>query len=137
MYKIFLKINHTYSHLWLIFINDFFGVSYTIAMYSIITLFIVKFFFSFSWYSIVIGEIYYLYYLSIYLLLLLYFINTAMAFESPQFDQRGSLLQSCSTGAKTFTNNVFCHPQFSGVIHNIENRCAILTPICLCRLLSK
>ena len=50
---------------------------------------------------------------------------------------RGVLIQSCPTGAKNFTNYVFCHPQFSGVIQNIENRCAILTPVCLCRLLSK
>ena len=49
---------------------------------------------------------------------------------------RGVLIQSCSAGAKNFTNYVFCHPQFSGVILNIENRCAILTPICLCQLLS-
>ena len=32
-----------------------------------------------------------------------------------QFDQRG-LIQSCPTGAKNFTNYVFCHPLFSGVI---------------------
>ena len=50
---------------------------------------------------------------------------------------RGILIQSCSAGAKNFTNNVFCHPQFSGVIQNIENCCAILTPVCLCRLLSQ
>ena len=50
---------------------------------------------------------------------------------------RGFFIESCSAGAKNFTNYVFCHPQFSGVIQNIENRCAILTPICLCRLLSK
>ena len=25
---------------------------------------------------------------------------------------------------------LFCHPQFSSVIQNIENRCAILTPVC-------
>ena len=50
---------------------------------------------------------------------------------------RGVLIQSCSVGAKNFTNYVFCHPQFSGVIQNIENHCAILTPVCLCRLLSK
>ena len=37
-------------------------------------------------------------------------------------------MQSCSAGAKNFTNYVFCHSQFSGgVIQNIENRCAILT----------
>ena len=30
-----------------------------------------------------------------------------------------------SAGAKKFTNYVFCHPQFSGVIQNIENCCAI------------
>ena len=54
-----------------------------------------------------------------------------------QFDQRGSYIQCCSAGAKNFTNYVFCHPQSNGVIQNIENRCAILTPICLCRLLSK
>ena len=40
---------------------------------------------------------------------------------------RGVLIQSCSSGAKNFTNYVFCHPQFSGVIQNIENCCAILT----------
>ena len=50
---------------------------------------------------------------------------------------RGLLIQSCSAGAKNFTNYVFCHPQFSGVIQNIKNRCTILTPVCLCRLLSK
>ena len=38
---------------------------------------------------------------------------------------RGVLIQSCSAGAKKFTNYVFCHPQFSGVIQNIENHCAI------------
>ena len=38
---------------------------------------------------------------------------------------RGVLIQSCSAGAKKFTNYVFCHPQFSGVIQNIENCCAI------------
>ena len=38
---------------------------------------------------------------------------------------RGVLIQSCSAGAKNFTNYVFCHVQFSGVIQNIENRCAI------------
>ena len=47
------------------------------------------------------------------------------------------LIQICSAGAKNFTKCVFCHPQFSGVVQNIENRCAILTPICLCRLVSK
>ena len=50
---------------------------------------------------------------------------------------RGVLKKSCPAGAKIFTNYVFCHPQFSSVIQNIENRCAILTPVCLCRLLSK
>ena len=40
---------------------------------------------------------------------------------------RGVLTQSCSAGAKNFTNYVFCHPQFSGAIQNIENRCAVLT----------
>ena len=50
---------------------------------------------------------------------------------------RGVLIQSCSAGAKKFTNYVFCHPQFSGVIQNIENCCAILTPVCLCQVLSK
>ena len=34
------------------------------------------------------------------------------------------LYKSCSAGAKKFTNYVFCHPQFSGVIQNIENCCA-------------
>ena len=38
---------------------------------------------------------------------------------------RGVLIQSCSAGAKKITNYVFCHPQFSGVIQNIENCCAI------------
>ena len=38
---------------------------------------------------------------------------------------RGVLIQSCSVGVKNFTNYVFCHPQFSGVIQNIENHCAI------------
>ena len=38
---------------------------------------------------------------------------------------RGVLIQSCIAGAKKFTNYVFCHPQFSGVIQNIENCCAI------------
>ena len=38
---------------------------------------------------------------------------------------RGVLIQSYSAGAKNFTNYVFCHPQFSGVIQNIENHCAI------------
>ena len=38
---------------------------------------------------------------------------------------RGVLMQSFSAGAKNFTNCVFCHPQFSGVIQNIENHCAI------------
>ena len=50
---------------------------------------------------------------------------------------RGVLIQSCLVGAKNFTNYVFCHPQFSSDIQNIENRCAILTLFCLCRLLSK
>ena len=36
----------------------------------------------------------------------------------------GFLIQSCSPGANNFTNYVFCHPQFSGVIQNIENCCA-------------
>ena len=40
---------------------------------------------------------------------------------------RGVLIQSCSARAKNFTNYVFCHPQFSGVIQNIENCCANLT----------
>ena len=39
--------------------------------------------------------------------------------------------------AKNFTNYVFCQPQLSGVIQNIENRCTILTSVCLCQLLSK
>ena len=39
---------------------------------------------------------------------------------------RGVLIQSCSAGAKKYTNYyVFCHPQFSSVIQNIENCCAI------------
>ena len=45
-----------------------------------------------------------------------------------QMDQWGSY-KSCSAEAKNFTNYVFCHPQFSGVIQNIENCCAILTLI--------
>ena len=42
---------------------------------------------------------------------------------------RGVLIQSCPAGAKDFTNYVFCHPQFSGVIQNIENCCAIRAKI--------
>ena len=42
----------------------------------------------------------------------------------PEF-QIGMNIQSCSAGAKNFTNYVFCHVQFSGVIQNIENCCAI------------
>ena len=38
---------------------------------------------------------------------------------------RGVVIQSCPAGPTNFTNYVFCHPQFSGVIQNIENRCAI------------
>ena len=38
---------------------------------------------------------------------------------------RGVLIQSCSAGAKNFTKTVFHYPQFSGVIQNIENYCAI------------
>ena len=38
---------------------------------------------------------------------------------------RGVLIQSCPAGAKNFTNYVFCHVQFSSVIQNIENCCAI------------
>ena len=38
---------------------------------------------------------------------------------------RGVLIQSCPAGAKNFTTYVFCHPQFSGVIQNIENHCAM------------
>ena len=34
---------------------------------------------------------------------------------------RGFFIQSCSAGARNFTNYVFCHPQFSDVIQNIEN----------------
>ena len=45
---------------------------------------------------------------------------------------REVFIQSCSAGAKNFTNYVFCHPQFSSVIQNIENRCTILSPVCLC-----
>ena len=40
---------------------------------------------------------------------------------------RGVLIQSCSAGAKNFTNYVYCHPQFSGVIQNIAYHCAIKT----------
>ena len=36
------------------------------------------------------------------------------------------LMQSCSAGAETTI------PQFSSIIQNIENCCAILTPVCLC-----
>ena len=49
---------------------------------------------------------------------------------------RGFFIQSCSAGAKNFTNYVFCHLQFGGVIQNIENLCAILT-LFVCRLFSK
>ena len=45
-----------------------------------------------------------------------------------QFDQ-GVLILSCTARAKNFTNHVFSHPQFSGVIHNIGNYHAILTLI--------
>ena len=38
---------------------------------------------------------------------------------------RGVLIKSCSAGAKKFTNYVFCHPQVSSVIQNIENYCTI------------
>ena len=38
---------------------------------------------------------------------------------------RGVRIQSCTTGAKKFTNYLFCHPQFSSVIQNIENCFAI------------
>ena len=38
---------------------------------------------------------------------------------------RGILIQSCPARAKNFTNHVFCHVQFCGVILNIENHCAI------------
>ena len=38
---------------------------------------------------------------------------------------RGVLIQSCSAGGKKFTYYVFYHPQFSGVIQNIENCSAI------------
>ena len=38
---------------------------------------------------------------------------------------RGVLIQSWSAGTKKFTNYAFCHPQFSGVIQNIENCCVI------------
>ena len=38
---------------------------------------------------------------------------------------RGVLIQSCSSGAKKFTNYVFCYSQFSSVIQNIENCCTI------------
>ena len=41
-----------------------------------------------------------------------------------QFDQRGSDTKLLA-GTKIFTNYVFCHPQFSGVIQNIENHFAI------------
>ena len=54
--------------------------------------------------------------------------NTSILFLQINFYHtliRGILIQSCPAGAKTFTNYVFYHPQFSGVIQNIENRCAI------------
>ena len=35
------------------------------------------------------------------------------------------LIQSCPAGAENFTNYVLYHPQFSSVIQNIENRCAV------------
>ena len=38
---------------------------------------------------------------------------------------RGVIMQCCYAGDKNFTNYVFCYPQFSGVIQNIENCCAI------------
>ena len=38
---------------------------------------------------------------------------------------RGVLIKSCLAGAKNFTNYLFCHVQFSGVIQNTENCCAI------------
>ena len=40
---------------------------------------------------------------------------------------RGILTQSCSSGAKHFTNCVFYHVQFSGVIQNIAYHRAIFT----------
>ena len=65
------------------------------------------------------------------------FVKCCYGDDEPHSLIRGVLIQSCSAGAKNFTNYVFCHPQFSGVIQNIENHCAILTPVCLCQLLSK
>ena len=61
--------------------------------------------------------------------------SSGFAWSQSQFDHRGVLIQSCSAGAEHFTNYVFCHPKFSGVIQNIENRCVILTPVCQCRLI--
>ena len=52
---------------------------------------------------------------------------TQPRFEShlPQFDQRVSYT-SCPARAKNFTNNVFFHVQFIGVIQNIENCCGVI-----------
>ena len=38
---------------------------------------------------------------------------------------KNSVMNIVCVLAKNFTNYVFCHVQFSGVIQNIENRCAI------------
>ena len=40
---------------------------------------------------------------------------------------RGVLIQCCSAGVRNFTNYVFCHVQFSGVIQNIAHHRAIKT----------
>ena len=50
------------------------------------------------------------------------FINLSKSIDSLI---RGVLIQSCFAGAKKITNYLFCHLQFSGVIQNIENCCAI------------
>ena len=38
---------------------------------------------------------------------------------------RGVLIQSCSAGARNFTKHVFFHVQFSGLVQNSQNYCAI------------
>ena len=44
--------------------------------------------------------------------------------KKSQFDQRGYYTK-LPRRSKNFTYYVFCHAQLSGVIQNIENRCAI------------
>ena len=51
-------------------------------------------------------------------------LKKAKKVHMTQFDQRGSYTK-LPARAKYFTNYVFCHPQFGGVIQNIENHCAI------------